>query len=249
MPICVIRSIDRINNSAYRLVFQSEIAEKAKPGQFVHIKCGQARILRRPISICGAANETVDIVFEVRGEGTDWLASRKTGDTLDILGPLGNGFPETGGRILLAGGGIGVPPLLFVAKTRQNSDAVLGFRSEENAMLMESFSRVCDEVYITSDDGSIGQRGFAADAVKTAIEKQAYSAIYACGPKAMLKSVADVAARFAVPCYVSLEERMGCGVGACLVCACRIKKGATERFAHVCKDGPVFNSAEVIWDD
>lgn len=221
------------------------------PGQFVHIKCGHSRLLRRPISVCTCqrgAPDTLSIVFEVRGSGTEWLARREAGDKLDVLGLLGNGFPvRKEGRYLLAGGGIGVPPLLGCALETSGSTAVLGFRSQDKCLLAEEFQAVCAKVLLATDDGSLGYHGFVDALVRQELEQdRAYTAVLACGPKPMLKAVAAVAAQFQVPCQVSLEERMGCGVGACLVCACKKSDGS---MGHVCKDGPVFDAGEVDWND
>ena len=222
-----------------------------RPGQFVHIKCGDGLLLRRPISICSWAGSrmggTVSVVFEARGEGTSWLAQRQVGDTLDVLGPLGNGFRTTPGPYLLVGGGIGVPPLYACAcYTGCCSTAILGFRSKDRAILLDEFDSECIDVKIATDDGSLGHHGFVDALVRQELEKKHhYQGILACGPKPMLKSVAKVAAEFNVPCQVSMEERMGCGVGACLVCATPMKDGSVK---HVCKDGPVFNAREVDWD-
>ena len=220
-------------------------------GQFIHIQCGHSRLLRRPISICdwqeGEAGNLLRVVFEVRGEGTEWLSRRKAGDKLDVLGPLGRGF-ETAqkGRYLLVGGGIGVPPLLGCAhNARGNCTAVLGFRDAAHAILLEDFREACREVVVTTDDGSLGRHGFVDAAVTDILEQDKdFTAVLACGPKPMLKSVVKAAERFGVPCKVSMEERMGCGVGACLVCACQMADGSMK---HVCKDGPVFDAGEVDW--
>ena len=222
------------------------------PGQFVHIKCGDGNLLRRPISICSCQEDSPDdllaIVFEVRGEGTAWLAERREGDILDVLGPLGNGFQiEREGRYLLVGGGIGVPPMRGCAQyTHGKSTAILGFRSKEKAILTDCFRDECAKVLIATDDGSLGYHGFVDALVRRELEKdRTYDAVLACGPKPMLRNVAKVAEEFAVPCQVSMEERMGCGIGACLVCACDMKDGTRK---HVCKDGPVFDAREVDWD-
>jgi len=221
------------------------------PGQFVTIKCGDGLLLRRPISICSWTGSrmggTLRVVFEARGEGTRWLAQREVGDALDVLGPLGNGFQTHPGPYLLVGGGIGVPPLHACAcYTGCSSTAILGFRSRDRAILLDEFDRDCVEVRIATDDGSLGYHGFVDALVRQELEKEhRYLGVLACGPKPMLKNVARVAREFGVPCQVSMEERMGCGVGACLVCACAMADGTMKR---VCRDGPVFDAQEVDWD-
>ncbi len=222
------------------------------PGQFVHIKCGHSRLLRRPISVATCQSDTPDdgvsIVFEVRGEGTAWLADRKVGDTLDVLGLLGNGFMlRASGRYLLAGGGIGVPPLYGCAQYADgNAVAVLGFRNAQRAILLDHFKSVCKEVRLYTDDGSAGTQGYVADGVRAVLGKDKdFTAVLACGPKVMLRGVAQAAAEYGIPCQVSMEERMACGVGACLGCAVEMADGSMK---HVCKDGPVFGAGEVDWN-
>ena len=249
---CKILEVTTLPSGAVTMTFESNgmAAQIVTPGQFVHVKCGDANLLRRPISICNwsADRDLIRMVFEDRGEGTHWLAQRTVGESLDILGPLGHGFtmaPE--GRYLLVGGGIGVPPMLgCAAHGGHDNVAILGFRSEKNTMLLEEFSKVCAGVRLATDDGSLGHHGFVDALVRQELEKDnSFTAVLACGPKPMLRNVAKVAEEFGVPCQVSMEERMGCGIGACLVCACKTKDGHQK---HACKDGPVFDSKEVDWE-
>ena len=250
---CKVLEVTQLPSGGWTMTVESHgIAEQiSAPGQFLHIKCGHSHLLRRPISICNwsAQRDLIRVVFEVRGKGTQWLARRKVGDSLDVLGPLGNGFsvrPE--GKYLLVGGGIGVPPLLGCAvQGSRNCTAVLGFRSARHAMLLEEFGQACPGgVRLATDDGSLGYHGFVDVLGRQELEKDnAFTGVLACGPKPMLKSVAAVCAQAGVPCQVSMEERMGCGVGACLVCACQMADGAMK---HVCKDGPVFPAEEVDWN-
>ena len=251
MPIqksCTVVEAVRLNAFAYSFTLEAEGMTPEGPDQFVHVKCGHSRLLRRPISICDWEENLLRIVFEVRGEGTEWLSRRKAGDRLDVLGPLGRGFRmDREGRYLLVGGGIGVPPMLGCAKwTAERSTAVLGFRSADRAMLSEDFQKSCKEIFLCSDDGSIGRHGFVDAQVRDILEKDKdFTVVLACGPKPMLKNVAAVAAEFGVPCQVSMEERMACGVGACLGCAIQMADGTMQ---HVCKDGPVFDAGEVDWN-
>ena len=253
--ICTIVEAAKLNEYAYS--FTLEVGDMVKKeglmaGQFLHIACGECLLLRRPISVCmvqeDEPQDTARVVFEVRGEGTKWLAQRQVGDKVNVLGPLGNGFTVTpNDRLLLVGGGIGVPPLLGQAAfTAKNSTAVLGFRSAGRAMLVEDYRDYCEAVYLCSDDGSLGRHGFVDAQLKDILEKDKnFTAVLACGPKPMLKNVAKVAAEYGVPCQVSLEERMACGVGACLGCAVQMADGTMK---HVCKDGPVFDAKEVDWN-
>ena len=252
MPIqktCKLIRAETLNEFAHSFTLEvGEMADLMGHGQFIHVKCGHSRLLRRPISICDWGEGLLRMVFEVRGEGTQWLSHRKEGDMLDVLGPLGHGFQDVSGkRLLLAGGGIGVPPLLACAKRAgAGSAAVLGFRDRGHAMLAEEFAAAGAETVVTTDDGSLGRKGYVAQAVEELLAQRSFDGVLACGPKIMLKTVADAAARHNVPCQVSMEERMGCGVGACLVCACQTSDG---RMKHVCKDGPVFMAGEVDWND
>ncbi len=221
------------------------------PGQFVHIRCGEGQLLRRPLSVaswtCAPEGDTLTLIFEIRGAGTAWLARQREGTNLDVLGLLGNGFTLPKGRVLLAGGGIGIPPLLGCAREAGGrATALLGFRSRERDLFSALFAPLCEGVHLCSDDGTLGTPGFVDALLRRELDRDPrYEAILACGPTPMLKAVARVAAEYAIPCQVSLEQRMGCGVGACLVCACDMADGSRK---HVCRDGPVFPAEEVNWD-
>ena len=250
--ICRAASNTRLGEGLYQLVLDApQIAAAAQCGQFVHIACGEGNLLRRPISICEAGEGRLRIVFQVKGEGTRWLADRKEGDTLDVLGPLGHGFDTAalGARPVLIGGGIGVPPMLQTVKCAKAAGAapraVLGFRNQGAVILEEDFRAVC-ETFVTTDDGSYARHGFVTDVLKELVADA--TGVAACGPKPMLKAIAAIAKQAGLPCQVSMEERMGCGIGACLVCACALKaENGETRYGHVCKDGPVFNAEEVEW--
>ena len=227
-----------------------EVVKEVKAGQFVHIKC-EGYFLRRPISICsidiGTGN--LNIVFEVRGEGTEVLSNLKVGDSIDMIAPLGNGFTLLEGeqKVLLVGGGIGTPPMLALAKEYgDKATAILGFRTKEVVLLEEEFIATGASLAICTDDGTMGHHGFVTDIVKEEIPK-GVTAIYACGPMPMLKAVGQMAIDGGIFCELSLEERMGCGVGACLVCVCKTKEADGEHHRCVCKEGPVFKAEEVIF--
>lgn len=228
-----------------------EIAEIAQPGQFVHI-LPAGFTLRRPISICDINREkgTLRIVFIVKGDGTKEIAKLNEGDIIDMLAPLGHGFTvnDSFKKVVLIGGGIGTPPMLPLAKYYGEKAVVIsGFRSAEAVILQNDFKQTGAETILCTDDGSMGIKGFVTEPLKELLEKGGIDAVYTCGPTPMLKNIAAIANEKNVYCEVSLEERMGCGIGACLVCACKTKKDGEEHFAHVCKNGPVFNSKEVIW--
>lgn len=255
MAIKELCTVTEVQNPAAGLVSLTisapEITALAKPGQFVHIACGEANLLRRPISICDTGDGTLRIVFAVKGEGTKWLAQRKTGDTLDLLGPAGHGFDMTrlGDRPVFIGGGIGVPPMLKTMKAAKaqgaQPTAIIGFRNQDAVILEDEFAAV-GTVYTATDDGSYGIHGFVSNVLEEHIAE--FTSVCCCGPKGMLKALAAIAENAGIPCQVSLEERMGCGIGACLVCACSLNsEDGSTRYGHVCKDGPVFDSKEVQW--
>lgn len=244
-----IKSMEQLNPTTYRLILDcAELAEESWCGRFVNIRCGE-KPLRRPISICeiDKANGTITLVFEVRGEGTEWLAARKAGDELDVLGPLGNGFfPNQEKRAIFIGGGIGCPPMLGAAQAYgANAEAILGFRSAAQVILLDDFKGCCQSVEVTTNDGSYGVKGFVTDVLKDKLSENPDCVVYACGPMPMLRGIADMCAQKGVQCFVSLEQRMGCGVGACLVCACKTQEADGDHMRHVCKNGPVFDAKEV----
>jgi len=229
------------------------IAKAAHAGQFVNIICGDY-LLRRPISICGFDPEkgTLRMVFEIRGKGTKWLAERETGDTLDVVGPLGHGFSlvDNTKKAVIIGGGIGTPPLLPIAKFYGgNATVITGFRTASAAILQEDFEAAGAKTILCTDDGSAGFHGFTTQALEKHLGNNECDIIYTCGPKVMMKGVARLAEARGIACQVSMEERMGCGVGACLCCVCGTKgKDGDAQFTRVCLNGPVFDSAEVDWD-
>lgn len=243
-------SVERLATYTKMTVRERRLAAQAAPGQFLHIRC-DGRQLRRPISIGHVEGDRLTLIFEVKGAGTRWLSMRNPGDRLDVLGPLGHGFPveEYAGKVLLAGGGVGAPPLSFAAQRLREADAVLAFRSADRVMLRKEFAACCGMVKIMTDDGSAGQKGFAAQGVREMLGQGGYEAVFACGPGIMLKTVAEAAEKAGVPCYVSMEERMGCGIGACLGCSVPLRdSNGTRHMARACADGPVFRAEEVIWD-
>jgi len=250
--ICTVADMAQLNEDTFwmDLEVRKLVEEQGlRAGQFLHVRCGEENFLRRPISVALVQPQgTAALIFQVKGAGTRWLSRRRAGDALDVLGPCGNGFrTEPGGKYLLVGGGIGCPPLLgYAVSGGENTTAVLGFRSGDRAILAERFGECCKEVFLCTDDGSLGRQGFVDAQVSDLLAKDnSFTAVLACGPKPMLKSVAAAAARYGVACQVSLEERMACGVGACLGCAVRMADGSMK---HVCKDGPVFDAREVDWD-
>lgn len=230
-----------------------EMAEAASAGQFVNIKV-DGFMLRRPISICGIDKEkgTLRIVFEVRGKGTKALSQLAEGQLVDLIAPLGgNGFKFNGyKKAIIIGGGIGNPPMLPIAEYfGNNSKVISGFRNSSAVILQEDFSKTGAETILCTDDGSAGRKGFVTDALTEEIVKEKPDVIYACGPAVMLRKIVEIAKANGIKSQVSLEERMGCGIGACLVCVCRTIRDGEEFYSHVCKDGPVFDGEEVNFDE
>lgn len=251
-----IKSIKQLSQEIYKLTIESEyISQNSKAGQFVNIKCteGISTILRRPISICSvdSANKTFDVIFQKKGLGTECLCQKDTCSKIDLMGPLGKPFYLSNEfeRIAVVGGGIGVFPLLFLLEEAKNNNkyAFLGFRNKEFVVLEDEFKKNSNELFITTDDGSYGKDALVTELLEKELEKKKIDIIYACGPMPMIKKVVDIAKKLNIKCQVSLEQRMGCGIGACLVCACKIKRETEWEYKHVCKDGPVFWSEEVIF--
>ena len=229
-----------------------ELATDALPGQFVNIRVPEFS-LRRPISICEIDKEagTLRLVFQIRGEGTKVLAELEQGDLIDLLGPLGNSFTiDSNKKAVVIGGGIGVPPMLELAKQFHGSaTAILGFRCSDTVILEDDFRANTSKTLLYCDDGSTGTKGFVTDGLSALLAAEKPEMIYACGPDVMLRRIIDIAKRENIPCEVSLEQRMACGVGACYVCACRLIKNGEEYYGHVCKDGPIFNANQVKFED
>lgn len=252
-----IQTLDRIGPGIYKMTIASDyVAENAVPGQFVNVKCSEGinALLRRPISICDVNREqkTFDIVFQVKGLGTELLSQKPVGSTVDIIAPLGNGFEVSNPykKIAVVGGGIGTFPLLYLLKRSraEKKSAFLGFRNKDYIVLEQEFRSVTQEYGMSTDDGSAGHHGLVTDLLEKALDKEPLDLIYTCGPTPMIKKVMDIASARGVKCQVSLEQRMGCGIGACLVCACKTRLGDEWEYSHVCSDGPVFWSEEVILD-
>jgi len=243
----------------YRLVLKApETAASALPGQFVMLRVSENLdpLLARPFGISAVpSRSSIEIVYRVAGRGTALLTGMEAGHTLSLLGPLGKGFPMPGKDRLpvLVGGGSGFPPLHFLAQ-RAGSRAhfFIGSRNKEclpPASIIKSFRDVTARVHIATEDGSTGSRGMSTDilnAFLSKMESKTRLVIYACGPHAMLAAVSRTAAGHSIPCYVSMEERMACGLGACMGCSVPVKAGGYKR---ACKEGPVFDSSEIDWSD
>ena len=223
-----------------------EMASQVKSGQFLHIECGGQTFLRRPISICDSDSRVIRFIFEVKGKGTKELSEKEIGEKIDIMGPLGNEFIPNGeyAHPVIIGGGIGVFPLYKLAKQYDNAKVILGFRSYDRVVMEDEFAEIADTTVCT-DDGSYGYDGYAVNVLSEYIANNECDIIYSCGPTPMLRAVKKIAEDAGIKCRLSLEQRMGCGIGACLVCSCETIFDGTEKHKRVCKDGPIFWSEEV----
>ena len=248
---CIVISQDCIAKDIYSLWLKTDkIAAQARPGQFVSVYCNDGgHLLPRPISLCEINQEkgTLRLVYRVVGKGTEMFAALKAGDSVEVLGPLGNGFPmeeAEGKRVFLIGGGIGVPPMLETAKQLKGEPVlVMGYRDE---LFLTEEMKKDGELVIATEDGSAGTKGNVLDAIRENDLKA--DMIFACGPKPMLRALKAYGLENNIPCYVSMEERMACGVGACLGCVCQsteVDDHSQVKNKRVCKDGPVFLSTEV----
>lgn len=250
---CEILAKEEIAPGIFRLALHSEeISKAAQPGQFVHVNCGAGRdfILRRPFGIHRLSpGNAFEILFQVRGKGTQALSGRRPHDVLDVLGPLGRPFTISRdlGSALVVAGGIGVAPLVYLAtelaKRKIRFYVAQGALDAVGLYCSIDLKRVARQVFTSTEDGSAGKRGKVTDILHDAIRNAAPEHIYACGPEGMLKTVADIAAAYSIPCEVSIERRMACGVGACLSCVCKTEGG----YRLACKDGPVFDAKELTW--
>jgi len=238
------------------------IVRKAAPGQFVHLRCLNSTepLLRRPFSLHRINRNNFEILYRAVGRGTNLLAKKRKGDKIDVLGPLGNGFQLSAFSYqlsaILVAGGIGVAPLLALAekliKAQRKKDilVLLGVKNKKQILCERDFKRLGARVQIASDDGTRGYKGLVTGLLRKVLrtneptnQRTNELTIYACGPKPMLKEIAQISFRLGMAAYASLEENMACGVGACLGCAIKTR----ESYKRVCKDGPVFNLKEIRW--
>jgi dihydroorotate dehydrogenase electron transfer subunit len=252
-----IRSHRPAGRGYYRLILKApDIAASAVPGQFVMVRVTDTMdpLLARPLGIHSVPSKTsLEILYRVVGRGTELLSRRKVGSTLTVLGPLGKGFPlpDKERTPVLIGGGSGFPPLHFLSlRAGARAHLFLGSRNREclpPVSVIKSFSKRVEKVHIATEDGSSGRRGMSTDMLESFLNRMEHKTslvLYACGPHGMLAAVSRIAAEHSLPCFVSMEERMACGLGACMGCSIPVKTGGYQR---VCKEGPVFDSREIDW--
>ena len=231
-----------------------KLAQSAQPGQFVHVLCGSSYdpLLRRPLGVHAADPKTghVSLLYEIVGRGTSLLAEKCKGEILDVLGPLGNGFalPKSKERpVLLIAGGIGIAPIYFLAQRIKNAAIIIGARTKDMLLYTDQFA----DVRTATDDGSAGYHGFVTGPLQEYIkgmDKSNPPLVYACGPMPMLKAVAGITKAHGLKCQISTEAKMACGVGACMSCVIKVKSGDSYEYVRACKEGPVFDAYEVIWE-
>lgn len=234
-----------------------EIVSISKPGNFIEIRVNNdiEPFLRRPISIYNMDKENgiLEFIFQVKGKGTSILSEKRVGDLIDIVGPLGYGTFKYSNykNLAIIGGGIGVFPLYELSKNAKNENKnvniYLGFRNKDLVVLEQEFNKVCNNLIITTDDGSYAEKGFAIDFLRKDIESGKIDSIFACGPLPMLKAIRKLAIEKNIPCQISLEEKMACGLGVCLGCAVKTSASSKDspEYWHVCKAGPVFQAKDV----
>jgi dihydroorotate dehydrogenase electron transfer subunit len=235
-----------------------EVAPRAKPGQFIHLRLAQLHdaVLRRPFSIYRVDGTHLSILYKTVGRGTASMQNLRLNDTASVVGPLGNGFPlDLAGSVtpVLVAGGYGVAPLYFLARTMTRRGILfIGGAKAADILLADEFRALGWEVQVATDDGSLGVKGLVTVALDSWIQASAphtQPEFFACGPNGMLKAVGDRAIRGNWKTWLSLDRHMGCGVGACLACVQKVRLGGQETLARVCKDGPIFEARDIIWED
>lgn len=241
--VLTVQTNEPIAKSVYRMTLTGDLSAITRPGQFVNLKL-DGFYLRRPISVCDKDGDTLTLIYKVVGDGTRTMAGYGKGKEIDCLLGLGNGYDTalSGNAPLLVGGGVGVPPLFWLARTLiaegKRVTAILGFNTEDEVFYENEFRALGAKVVVTTVDGSYGQKGFVTDA----LAGLDYTYVYTCGPEPMLKALYRAAK---VDGQYSFERRMGCGFGACMGCTCKTIAGNKR----ICREGPVLKRGEILWED
>lgn len=232
-----------LTENVYKMKLKGDVSAVTNPGQFVNIQL-DGLYLRRPISVCDLEKDSVTIIYKVVGKGTEQMAKMHSGEKLDVLTGLGNGYDLSlaGDYPVLLGGGVGVPPMYLLAKrliaAGKHVSVILGFNTQKEIFFEEEFKKIGAEVTVATADGSYGVKGFVTDALKN----MQYSYFYTCGPEPMLKAIYKASNTSG---QMSFEKRMGCGFGACMGCSCKTITG----YKRICKEGPVMKKEEILWED
>lgn len=250
-------SNEKVADGRFKIAIDAPaISKEARPGQFVMVKCSEGLIplLRRPLSFHRIEKKSFELLYQVIGKGTELLSQKRKGEKLDIIGPLGNGFDihpaeSVKHETLLVAGGIGIAPLLALAQKLKDSNihftTLIGAKTRSHVLCADKLEKLGSTIKIATEDGSLGHKGFITDILKNmlAAKSAKLTNLYACGPRNMLKKIAEITKSKKTMCQVSLEERMACGSGVCLGCAVKTATG----IKMACKDGPVFNAGDIIW--
>ncbi len=246
----VVLANERVADGVMKMTLYFEDLPPIEGGQFVHIRVPDgAHVLRRPFCICDfdKKERTIDVCYAVVGAGTARLAEVERMHRLDALLPLGNGYAPKGDRIMLIGGGMGsaVLPAIITAHPDREYTVCLGFGDVSKVVLADELKAKGAKVILATDNGSAGEKGYVADVAARMIRQEKPDEIFCCGPEIIYKILAQKSEIAGIPTKISLEQRMGCGIGACLVCNCKVRRAGVEEYVRVCKDGPVFDITEV----
>lgn len=247
---------ERVTDQYFRLVLRaSEVAPLIQPGQFAHVRVLPLKdaLLRRPFSIFQAHEDTFSILYKQVGKGTRVLSRMPPGESLGVIAPLGHGFSlpaANGASPLLVAGGYGMAAMYLLAQRSARKGVVLvGGRRQADILCVEDFRALGWEVRVATEDGSLGEKGLVTQPLRAALQQTtARCRLYACGPTPMLRAVGRMAEEFGVPCELSMDEHMACGVGACLTCVIRVKSGDGWEYQRACTEGPVFDSRQIVWE-
>ena len=250
-----VRAIASLGSDYCEMELYTGWKNRPQPGQFITVYAGPDTLLKRPFGIAGYRNGSVVIIFRIIGAGTRWLSQRSVGDSVEVLGPLGNNFPsiDSYDEVIYVGGGIGLPPLFFHRQSISDdvhSVLCAGFKTSDERILTHRFEESGTKVFIATDDGSAGTRGFVTDILKKYLDSYpGKGIIFASGPPVMLRKVTEIIKEYNCSGYLCMESYMACGVGACNGCVQPVRKPDGESvYVKLCVDGPVINARSIIWE-